>query len=81
MVPSSNPLCTSALGRQMPSWGVWDVGKTKISCKEDASVQYRAHYSWAPPHALQQITVCSWSHAVDSGYIIESILLKQKNKK
>ena len=69
------------LGQQMPSWGVWEVGKTKISCKEAASVQYRAHYAWAPPHALQQIRVHSWSHAVDSRYVIESILLKQKNKK
>ena len=50
---------------QMPSWGVWEVGKTKISCKEAGSVQYKAHHTWAPPHIPQQIncvsqTVINW---------------------
>ena len=30
------------LGWQMPSLGVWEVGKTRLSCKEAGSVQYKA---------------------------------------
>ena len=44
----------------MPSWGVWEIGKTKLSCKEAGSVQYKAHHMWAPPHTQQQIKVHSW---------------------
>ena len=43
------------LSQQIPSYGVWEVGKRKISCKEAGSVQYKAHRTWAPPHAPQQI--------------------------
>ena len=54
------------LGWQMPSWGVWEVSKTKMSCKEAGSVQYKAHCMWGPPHVPQQIKVSSWSSVSNS---------------
>ena len=35
----------------MLSWGVWEVGKTKVSCKEAGSAQYKAHR--APQTVIQ----------------------------
>ena len=46
------------LGQQMPSWWFWEVGKTKISCKEAGSVQYKVCRMGALPHAPQQIKKC-----------------------
>ena len=50
----------------MSSWGVWEVGKTKISCKEDSFVQYKAHHVQALPHTPQRIKVRSWSCVANS---------------
>lgn len=50
----------------MPSCGVLEIDKTKISCKQADSVQYKAHCVQAPPHAPQKIKVHSWSHASNS---------------
>ena len=67
------------LGRQMPFWGVWEVGKTKISCKEAGSVQYKAHRARAPPHAYQLIKVRSWSR-VSISYINWQAKIRNKLK-
>ena len=50
----------------MPSWGVWEVDKTKISCKEAGSVKYKAYWMQAPLHTSQHIKVHSGSHASNS---------------
>ena len=55
------------------------VGKTKISCKEAGSVQYKAHRARATPHAYQLIKVRSWSR-VSISYINWQAKIRNKLK-